>query len=485
MKNRLYIIAAVAILAAVPVRAQFNETNNLFYHTLRTPQSNLLNAAFFPTNNTFYLALPGLDFQFGSPLMLGEVVHYDKPTRTTIIDLDTIFNSLRDNNTFRIGANVNLLGFGFKIHHTFVTFNTRLVNNLAVSVPIQTIDALRRGNLDENGNPISVVEVMKGDLLNFTSYMEAGLGVGHRFAPIGLTVGVRAKLLYGIANIQTDNTRITIETDPNMDSVTARMYYELQAATAVPYDTNNKKFQFNMGDLFKIGQANTGLSFDLGLKYDLGPLTLSFAINDLSSGIHWKNNVMTYKPKNGEGDIVFRGLNLGDMLNNGSLNLDSLTTYLKERLENMKYEQTLHGDYWYSIPTKVNLGASLSFAKLLRAGFLFHGQWDRGLISKKNTLTVGSELENTFRWNATFTLGANLFNWFEIIAGNSIVNDGEKIDLINPGVGFVFSLGTVMQFYFMTDYISSIYFTESASLNLKLGLNVLIGKGGRSLISSL
>ena len=73
MKKRFSILVLVAILSGSTAMAQFNETNNLFYNTFRTPQTNLLNPALFP-NASFYLTLPGLNnLQFGSPLAIRDL----------------------------------------------------------------------------------------------------------------------------------------------------------------------------------------------------------------------------------------------------------------------------------------------------------------------------------------------------------------------------------------------------------------------------
>lgn len=485
MKKYIIALAAVFALTLPQANAQFDETNNLFYHTIRTPQANLYNPAFFPTNNTFYITFPGVDLQFGSPLAFNKIIYYDKLKQQTIINLDTIFHNLTDGNPFRLNADVNIFGFGFKVHHTFVTFNTRLVNHISFGFPTSTINALLQGNVDDSGNPRPVVEVLDGDILNATSYLETGIGVGHYFEPIHLTVGLRAKLLYGIANVQTDNTYVVFNTENNYDSVSARMYYEIQSASILSYDEQTKKFNFSLSDALSLGKASTGISFDIGAKYDFGPFTFSLAINDLTAGIHWTSNVMTWRPDGGQGVIEFTGLDIASLLDHGSVNTDSLSNYLQQRIENMKPTKVDSGDYWFSIPTKINLGASFSFAKLLRAGILFHGQFDRGLLSKSNatSLDLSGNVTNTFRWNTTLTLGANLFNWAEIILGSSIVYDGSKMDFFNPGIGLVFTPFTVLQTYIMADYISSFYLTDSKAFNLKFGLNILIGKGGRSVVS--
>ncbi len=462
-------------------RAQYDETNNMFYHMLRTPQSNLLNPAFFPTNSSWYITLPGADIQFGSPVAVSDFIKYDRVNERTVINLDSMMNNLTDDNKFRLGANVNLLGFGFKVNNTFINFNTRLINHVSVGFPVDMVEALRIGNIDAAGNVRPVVEMLNGDVLNATSYLETGLGVIQRFEPINLTVGVRAKLLFGVANVQTDNTRLVFNTSPNLDTVTAHMYYEIQSATCAPYDTNQKKFIFNLGDV--LGNANTGIAFDLGARYDWGPFSFSFSINDLTGGIHWKNNVMTWKPQNGQGAIVFNGVDMNGMFNGGNFSMDSLTSQLEHQLEDMTPEKKDSGDYWFSIPTKINLGASYSFGRMFRAGFLFHGQFDRGLLCKSNALSMDlGDAKNTFRWNTTLSIGMNLYDWLEVTAANSIVYDGSGMDLFNPGLGIVATPGRVFQIYLMGDYLSSFYITDSKAFNLKVGINLLFGTGGRTTI---
>lgn len=462
-------------------RAQYDETNNMFYHTLRTPQSNLLNPAFFPTNSSWYITLPGVDIQFGSPVAVSDFIKYDRVNERTVINLDSMMNTLTNDNKFRLGANVNLLGFGFKVKNTFINFNTRLINHVSVGFPVDMVDALRIGNIDAAGNVRPVVELLNGDMLNATSYLETGLGVIQRFEPINLTVGVRAKLLFGIANVQTDNTRLVFNTSPDLDTVTAHMYYEIQSATCVPYDTTQKKFIFNFGDM--LSNANTGIAFDLGARYDWGPFTFSFSINDLTGGIHWKNNVTTWRPENGQGVIVFNGVDMNGMFNGGTFSMDSLTSQLEHQLEDMTPEKKDSGDYWFSIPTKINLGASYNFGRLFRAGFLFHGQFDRGLLSKSNALSMDlGNTKNTFRWNTTLGIGMNLYDWLEVTAANSIVYDGSGMDLFNPGLGLVVTPGRVFQIYLLGDYLSSLYLTDSKAFNLKVGINLLFGTGGRTTI---
>ena len=484
--NRIIIVLACLLLGSLGARGQYNETNHLLYHAQRSPQSNIMNPAFFPANSTFYISLPNLEVKLGSPLAINDMMHYDQQAGQTIIDVNSIFDQLSDENKMRVGANIDILGFGFKVKHTFYTFNLRLVNAINVGMPISTFDALQNGNIDANGNAIDEIAMLRGDLVDIQSYLEAGIGMGYLIEPLNLTVGLRAKLLYGIANIQSENTHVTLHSNAALDEVTARMYYEIQAATFVPYDTVKGQFDFgNIGNMVNPFEANTGLAFDLGAKYDWGPFTFSLAINDLSAGIHWKKNVSTWRPENGQGYIEFSGLDVNTLLHGGSLNTDSISNYLQERIDAMKPTRVDSGDYWYSIPTKINLGASYNFAKMLRAGLLFHGQFDRGIFCKRNDNRYGlaADVENTFRFNTTLSLSANLWNWAEVIVGNSLVYDGSSLDVLNPGVGIILTPFTVFQLHIMADYISSFYLAEAKSFNVKFGINLLFGRGGSKKIT--
>jgi hypothetical protein len=495
MKKLLLVLAAVAMVGMGTAKAQFNETNNILYHALRSPQSNLLNPAFFPTNNTFYLSLPGINGQFGFPLGINDIVKYDRKQKLSVINLDTILNVMSEDNRMRMGLDVNLLGFGLKIGSFFFDANMRLVNNINIGLPASTIKTLLNGNMNGD-DPITEVTLMDGDLLNFQSYLETSLGAGYRFRKLGLTVGVHAKLLSGLMNLQTDNTRITIETSEDLDKVTAKVYYQIQEAAVVPIDTTGgitnvvsnviDYVQDNMSETIKslldVQGGNNGVAFDLGLKWDLGPFSFSASVIDLSPGIHWQKNVNTLVPEAGQGVLVFNGIDLHDAFENG-FSTQGMADSLQSFIDNIKPRTVLDsGDYWFSVPTKINVGASVSFWTVMRAGVLFHGQFDRGLISRTNTdgFNLDLEIPNTFRFNTTLSVGLNLFNWMEIIAASSVVYDGEKADFFNPGGGVIFTPFTALQFYIMCDYISSIRIIEAKAMNVKFGFNLLLGKGGRS-----
>ncbi len=506
MKTKIFAaLAAIMMLTAGTATAQYNEANNLFYHSFRTPQSNYLNPAFFPNRNSFYIALPGMDFQFHSPMALNQFVYADsiKNKVITVISLDSLFNGLANDNHFRFSPSFNLFGLGFKIHNTAITANVRMINDINFGAPVSAINALRGGNIQEDGTPVTELNILDGDLLSMQSYVEGGIGISHYFSPIHLGIGVRAKLLYGVLNARTTNTRVVLntETDPNdpsaINAISADIFYQAQLAAALPIDTG---FNFVMPgaitDLLTLENVNMGYAFDIGAYYDFGPLKISASILDLSPGINWKYNTYNVIPSGGNVHVEFGGMNMNSMLGVGeSGDTMSIGGFVSDIQTNMKptISETDTLDFYTSIPTKVNVGASFSFLNMFRAGLLFHGQFDRGLISKEQAMPVSlgdginavndvfnNAREAEFRYNATLSLGVNLANWIEVIAGSSVVYDGEHYSWFNPGAGVIITPFSIFQFYAMADYISDWYIYDSKQFNVKFGFNLMFGNGGKA-----
>ena len=503
MKHKISIVAALLLLVTGNVNAQYNETNNLFYFAQRAPQSNMLNPAFFPS--AFYLSLPGVtSLQLGLPLSIGDIVAYDSTQQANIININQVLDRLGEDNQFRFGFDMNLVGLGLKIGPVFVDANMQLRSNFNLGLPVSVINTVLNGNVAADGSAIPEVTILDGNLFNMQMYLETSVGAGMKIPLTGLTVGAHVKLLSGLVNLQTDNTKVTFETEEDFETVRARVYYEVMGSSVVPIDSTKQLTEMfnglNLKDmamsLIDLNGGNNGIAFDLGAKYDIGPFSISASINDLSAGIHWQKNVVNLVPKGGQGTIEFDGMDITNLLDHGTINADTLKAYMEDQLNGMMPRFVLDsGDYWYNVPTKLNLGATVNLG-LLKAGILFHGQWDRGLLSKNNYSSVGEvisdasanygELKNTFRFNTTLSAGINLFNWFELIAGSSFVYDGHsKIGIdnfLNPGVGIIFTPATLLQAYVMMDYASSMYFTQMKAFNFKFGFNMLIGKNSTTRI---
>ena len=355
MKKTIFAIALLGILGIGTATAQNIETNNIFYHTFRTPQSLLTNPALYPNKTTIYMSLPGFGLQFNSPLSIGQFVVNPEGSNYTVISLDSLLNGLTQDNHFRINPTIELFGLGIKSGNSFLTIGARMINDIDFGMPISTLNAMRNGNIDENGNVVNHVTLLDGDILNMQSYLELGVGLGHRFDAINLTVGARAKLLYGIMNAQTTNTSITLNTDDDLQAISADIFYQGRLASAVPVDFSDGigfPSVFNVADYITLKNINKGVAFDLGASYDFGPFRFSASVIDLTSGILWDHNIYTLTPQSGEPvHVEFNGLSISSLMDTTGNVTDSLRNYFNSALESMQPVGSDTGSFRSVIPT--------------------------------------------------------------------------------------------------------------------------------------
>ena len=157
-------------------------------------------------------------------------------------------------------------------------------------------------------------------------------------------------------------------------------------------------------------------------------------------------------------------------------NWDSLRSAFSGAIDSIPLNDSTPGsDYWTSVPTKLNLGATVTLGKMFRAGLLFHGEWDKNISFFDKS---GKAYDKTyFRSSTSLVFGVNLSNWVELMASMSVVKNGNKADWFNPGVGLNFSMGKLLQMYTLVNYVSSLNAKEIKSVNFQVGFNMMFGSG--------
>lgn len=469
MKRHVILAAVfVCLLIAMPTRQALAQhelpSNDLMYHSFRLPQSNQMNPAFFPRNNKVFVTLPSFGFSFGFPISYNDLgLKYNNATDKTELDIFELADKLSDNNQLNFNMQVDLVGFGFKVGRAFFTFQSSAVFGGIITLPNDAFDALTEGS-DNLVGPDNAIKLASGDLMTINSYARISLGGGYEFEQIPLTLGAHINILKGIANVNTDETDIRLYAqDQYYSSVVADMSYRFRTAGIASFKDGSLEFDGT--------PSSSGFTFDLGAQYVYNDFIFSAALIDVGPGIHWNQNVETHKPKSHT--ITFDGFDITNLINGGEFD-NTFARDFRDSLTNI-YEMTDEegGDFWYSIPTKIKLGASYTFLNdMLRAGFLFHGQWDKGIMCSGHGFNVPN---NNFRFNTTLSLTANVFDWLEVMVGNSLVFDSHNTDIINPGVGFALTPLKTIQIYVMADYLSNFYAVDSKTFNMNMGFNLLFG----------
>lgn len=448
------VLFVIACMVAFVSQAQMS---GLLYNSKHIPQINAMNPAFF-TNSKFYLSLPNVNLNFSSPLAFSDLYRVEPDANgqnITYIDTKGILENLDNLNEINADLNVGLFGFGFRTKNGFVSFSSQLRNNIQLGVPKDILHFLIEGNVTEEGKGRDLT-LLDQDLLSFTSYLEFGLGVGREFGE-KLTVGLRGKFLMGLANINTNNTAISLYTDPDLNSLTVDMDYHVRMSAPVPIGQLLNGGKLDMSTINYLPQ-NFGVAFDVGAKYEIND-KFSVAASVLDVGaIHWVENPVELHPKDNSGSFTFSGLEWESMFGEGEYNEDFFSKLVDSIVNELtQYDiDTLTADYWEMIPWRFNLSATYDLNKIISGTLMYRGEKNK--FSYFQSLTAG--------------ININLWDWLEIMACNSVHNFN---DWLNPGVGISLSLLKTLQVYTLFDYVSDLYLVDGKSFRFFFGLNIAIG----------
>lgn len=277
-----------------------------------------------------------------------------------VLDADRFLRSLDDqDNTFNLNFSMDLLNVGFRVKKFFFSFDWRMRfgTDLRFSRDFLGFFIYGNGNYMGEENPCDFnVDI---EAMAFTEY---GLGIQYDVND-KLTVGIRPKVLNGMANVKVNNQRTKIYTDPDTYAITADVDLDVKVSSIFKTD------MYRIGDITKIFDSiNNGgtLSYknNLGFGIDFGA---SYVANEhwgVSAGVYdlgfikWKDPKVKHNSKEDVSlnDAVFNDINdvyslkldyksMLDELVDEVWGNDSLTegsdykTYLKTRIMAQGYYQ--------------------------------------------------------------------------------------------------------------------------------------------------
>lgn len=460
--KKTIITLALAIMAMGCVKAQ---TSNLLLGSDLVPQRTYLNPSFFPESHRVYVALPGLNVVYNALGPINEYLYYNKETQSTTINLNGLFNNLKDGNHIASDIDVNLFGFGFRATpKLFFTFSAEERTHILVGFPSELYTLLNEGNTHHLGdNPLVMAD---GDFMHASSFIQLALGVGYEPIP-GLKVGLRAKKLRGILDISTANTYLNVHTDSDYGSMQADLFYQVRMCLPFKHDEQGYHFRNIIP-----AKGNRGFAFDLGAEYSIGKWDFSASLLDLGGKVKWKNDIYMMTPDGKDtSHFSFTGINMdgyfngGDSTSGGGMR-DSLASFLATDSNNVA------DPYTTKLPTRFNLGVSYQVLPALKLAANFHGEVDKTLQTHE-----GCTADKLFFFNATLMANYKVKNWLELSLGNSIVNYGSGVRAFNPSFGATVNIAKTVQLYVLLDHVTHLHLFEAKHCNVYYGINILAGKG--------
>jgi hypothetical protein len=466
----------ILILAHIIADASAQNSQVLYYMNL--PQNHLLNPALRPSNSV-YIGLPvltGVNLNINNNFVnFSDVIMKGQP-RDSIIsflhpdyNVDNFLAKIKDKNFIETEAMVQLFGLGFSVgNDTYVFFdvNDRVQSN--VVLPGDLFKLALKGNESFAGSKIDLSS-LRGDM---KYYREFGVGFSRNFTD-RLRIGVKGKLLFGIANASIDNKSLGITVNEDYShTLDANLAVNLSGPVIVYTDSKNnidsiafddKRFNTSSDWIgFFSGKKNVGLGLDIGATYDITErIVVSAAITDLGF-IRWKKDVTNLRANN---QFEFSGLNMVDVIN-GSKTIDDVGKDMLDSLKDAFVVSKTKSPYTTYLPFGISLGGSYNITKQFSVGLLSYSRIIGKQLREALTLSANVNLGNAFSTTLSYT--------------------AENHQYDNLGAGLAFRPG-IVQFYLITDRIpvtwnkikdgkSTIPLPASwNTFNLRFGMNLVFG----------
>lgn len=448
-RKRESIIAILLFLLSVFSSTTYAQQNNTFYLMHDVPQTNLLNPAVQIKCKWFV----------GFPLLTSTQFNYSNSTfsfnelftttdGSASLDIGTFYQNLKKTNLLSSELHLDLLSVGYHFSDYYINFNIAEKANIDVTYPGSIMELAWKGNSQFLGETVKFNNLRT----NSVYYREYALGVSKVWDAYHI-LGIRAKLLFGKANVYSGKTELSLYTDPNTFDLNVEGNARINGSFPIII-TQNSDGQINgseMGDIdilsFLMNGKNKGFALDLGWIYKYTEdITFSASVLDLGF-IHWKSDVNNIQIS-GSFDYIGTGIN-------SNFNSVDYMTELSDSLLDA-FNQTVTQDNYYSwLPTQIYLGGMYQYMPKLGIGLVNRNVIYRNKLHSSITLSA-----NTTIWNK---LSASL-SW-------SYLNNTAK----NIGFGLAWhSRG--LQFHLVSDNVLGIIKPlDTRTLNLRFGVGFLFG----------
>ena len=469
-----YILIIILALIIADASAQ----NSQVMYIMNLPQNHLINPALRPSNS-IYIGLPvvsGINMNINNNFVNFSDIFLKGQPKDSIIsflhpdyDVNKFLAKIKQRNSIEPETMIQLLGVGFSLGkdgYVFFDINERIDGNIVL--PGDLFKLALKGNEEFVGSKIDLSS-LRGDI---KYYREFGLGYSRNITD-KLRIGIKGKLLFGIAAASIDNKSLGITVNEDYShTLDANLAVNMSGPVnvymdsknnidSIKFDDNRFKTRSGITDFFS-GKKNMGLGMDIGATYDLTDrIVVSASITDLGF-IRWKKDVTNLTAKN---QFEFSGLNMLDVVN-GTQTIDQVGQDMLDSLKNAFVVSKSKTAFTTYLPFGISLGGSYNVTKQFSVGLLSYSR------------VIGKQIREALTLSANINLGSAL--------STSLSYTAENHQYDNLGAGLAFRAG-VAQFYLLTDRIPLLWnkikndnsnFILPANwntFNLRLGMNFVFG----------
>lgn len=447
-------IFSIAVLSFVTAMAVAQNVSPVDFMDTNPYQLKDNASAVMPYDSHVSLAIGNVcgDFR-NQDFRLKNLFDYDASGRPSVIDLKQLANSLHPENGMNSAFDMEVLGVGRKLRRGYITYSHRVRFQ---SICNYSDDLLQ---LAASGNAAFVGENNPADMkldMNLMAFQEFALG--YQICPNDkLSVGGRVKLLFGVAEMQTEACDVKLYTDPETYALRLCEDVAVRVASPMPFHIADGEFKFNnsrfdIANLFR----SPGFGVDFAASYRFNEkFSMTAAVNDLGF-ISWgKTSVMLNNQivDNGEfyddGSFLFEGLDVNDIQK-----LVSDEGYREWFVENL-------GNYFDFTSENTE-----PYTTMLHTNFLLRGTYDLNEKHRFVAQMQGYCSGLGFRPAMTLAYNGNLNKHFDLCATYTMM----KNSFDNLGVGVTCNL-KFFHFYIATNNIIGCFSPLNTSgVNLQAGI---------------
>lgn len=454
------ILLSILVLCSLNIFAQDGTT----LHFMRlNPYSNFSNPSSF-LQYKGYVGVPAISNINVAATNTG--FHYNtlfgtnsEGTITTIKLNDFVKKLSKKGNYLNSNIALNIIDFGFRTKHLMVSFSYRLRFDEYFSYSQDLFALPTYGNMHFVGENNAAKPSFN---LCINTYQEFAIGFQTEITP-HVYIGVRPKLLFGIAHAQTKSAQATLYSNP--DDYSMRLKYQMDASVL-------SMIPINIDDNFNVSidpQAflqdwrrafkNVGAAIDLGATYRINERWgVSASILDLgficwrTGGQRISSAIDSSSTRYNDGSFIFTGLTMDDL------------GKIQQNPEEFKRE--LLGYF------PMNHEALTKSTTALSGRFLVEGYCNVGKYHRFSALFQGRIINKQFIPSLTVAWNGNFLNVFDLCVNYTIA----KNSYTNLGVGVGFNLG-VFHIYAATDNLIAICTDKNVQRSLLNANNANIQLG--------
>lgn len=428
------IAISIVLFLGVSVGALMAQTQTLsFMQTV--PQSSQINPAYHTPYGGYigFPVLSSLSMNFSSFFAYDDIIKRNPNNNDSLeISQQNFLKSLNKTNNMMLDFNHHLLDFGFRIkrHYFSLTYSHR------ATMYLRTDETFWKFVLEGNASDdiLGKTVDLKNNRVQGIYYHQLALGYSYDINE-ALTVAIRPKVLFGMANISTDKSDLTLLTRAKTYDMVLHGGYA--ANVAYIDDVNN-------------WAKNLGFGVDLGATYKWKDFLFSASVLDIGR-IKWKDNARHYSFKADKGEVVFSGFDMNLLLSES----DDLDKKIEDTLRS--YGELIDTTQSYStwLYPKITLGATYDL-KGNHFSLLWRGDFANSYLYNNISLAYSRQLTRFFDVAVTYSIKDQSYD--------------------NLGVGLAINL-LKFQIYMASDNLLTAFQPLSATgVNFHFGINIHLGK---------